>query len=225
MVLPEAHASEGKPISSPGRSRFTDSLAPPRTQQSISLKHRLHSTSKLDLRDHCSDHGSVRPQNPRMLLTKKNPFLFLVTRFFFLETNSRFRWPKAATATSGVHPTVFSLPRWQPGDAPPSTMRRGSFSPPSSLGGVVSNGPATMDPSSPPLTPRFVKHAHYHWLLRPRASHSATFWQHTQNDRGAPAAERLTNQERRRIERSEVIQGEEVSVGRARLETGKRSTK
>ena len=41
----------------------------------------------------------------------------------------------------------------------------------------------------------------------------------------APAAERLTNQERRRIERSEVIQGEEVSVGRARLETGKRSTK
>ena len=153
MVLPEAHASEGKPISSPGRSRFTDSLAPPRTQQSISLKHRLHSTSKLDLRDHCSDHGSVRPQNPRMLLTKKNPFLFLVTRFFFLETNSRFRWPKAATATSGVHPTVFSLPRWQPGDAPPSTMRRGSFSPPSSLGGVVSNGPATMDPSSPPLTP------------------------------------------------------------------------
>ena len=152
MVLPEAHASEGKPISSPGRSRFTDSLAPPRTQQSISLKHRLHSTSKLDLRDHCSDHGSVRPQNPRMLLTKKNPFLFLVTRFFFLETNSRFRWPKAATATSGVHPTVFSLPRWQPGDAPPSTMRRGSFSPPSSLGGVVSNGPATMDPSSPPLT-------------------------------------------------------------------------
>ena len=156
MVLPEAHASEGKPISSPGRSRFTDSLAPPRTQQSISLKHRLHSTSKLDLRDHCSDHGSVRPQNPRMLLTKKNPFLFLVTRFFFLETNSRFRWPKAATATSGVHPTVFSLPRWQPGDAPPSTMRRGSFSPPSSLGGVVSNGPATMDPSSPPLT-RIVK--------------------------------------------------------------------
>ena len=154
MVLPEAHASEGKPISSPGRSRFTDSLAPPRTQQSISLKHRLHSTSKLDLRDHCSDHGSVRPQNPRMLLTKKNPFLFLVTRFFFLETNSRFRWPKAATATSGVHPTVFSLPRWQPGDAPPSTMRRGSFSPPSSLGGVVSNGPATMEPSSPPLTVR-----------------------------------------------------------------------
>ena len=41
----------------------------------------------------------------------------------------------------------------------------------------------------------------------------------------APAAERLTNQERRRIERSEVIQGEEVSVGRARLETGNRPTK
>ena len=63
-----------------------------------------------------------------------------------------------------------------------------------------------------PPPPRSVKHAYYHWLLQPGASHSAAFWQHAENDRGAPAAERVTNQERRRIERSEVIPGEEVSV-------------
>ena len=39
-----------------------------------------------------------------------------------------------------------------------------------------------------------------------RASHAAAFWQHAEKDRGAAAAERVANQERQRIERSEVIQ-------------------
>ncbi len=46
------------------------------------------------------------------------------------------------------------------------------------------------------------------------ASHTAALWQHAENDRGAAAAERVTNQERQRIEPSKVIQGEQVSMAR-----------
>src|SRR5215831_8063606 len=71
--------------------RFVSSAS---DSESIPLKHHPHSTSKLDLGDHRYDHGSIRPRAPA--LTKNGPLLFLVTRFFFLETSSRFRWPKAA---------------------------------------------------------------------------------------------------------------------------------
>src|SRR5712692_10366582 len=47
-----------------------------------------------------------------------------------------------------------------------------------------------------------------------RAAHAAAFWQHVAKDRGAAAAERVANQDRQRIERSEVIQWGEVSAGR-----------
>jgi hypothetical protein len=40
------------------------------------------------------------------------------------------------------------------------------------------------------------------------------FWQHASKDRGAAAAGRVANQEIQRIERSEVIQSEQVSVAR-----------
>src|SRR5712692_4410170 len=47
-----------------------------------------------------------------------------------------------------------------------------------------------------------------------RAAHAGAFWQHAAKDRGAAAAERVANQEKQRIERSEVIQWGEVLVGR-----------
>ena len=47
-----------------------------------------------------------------------------------------------------------------------------------------------------------------------RASHAAAFWQHAAKDRGPAAAERVANQEKQRIERSEVIQSGEVSAAR-----------
>ncbi len=157
MVLPEAHASERKPVSSPGRSRFTDSLAPPRTQQSIPLKHHPHSTSKLDLGDHRSIMlvFGLRPS----ALTKNEPLLFLVTRFFFSRTSSHFRCPiAAATATFGASPNRFAaLHRWvtfaeQTRVISRQRRGRGPCSLPSSLGGHAPTGPAVMDPSSPPLT-------------------------------------------------------------------------
>ena len=46
------------------------------------------------------------------------------------------------------------------------------------------------------------------------APHTAAFWQHAEDDRGAAAAGWLANQERRRIERSEVIQLGQVSAAR-----------
>ena len=61
-----------------------------------------------------------------------------------------------------------------------------------------------------------------------RASHAAAFWQHAAKDRGAAAAERVhrervANQERQRIERSEAILWGEVSA--ARLVGGEKQTK
>ncbi len=41
------------------------------------------------------------------------------------------------------------------------------------------------------------------------------FWQHAENGGGAATAERLTNQERQRIERSEAIRWEEGVSGEA----------
>ncbi len=45
-----------------------------------------------------------------------------------------------------------------------------------------------------------------------RASHAGAFWQHAAKDRGAAAAERVANQEKQRIERSEVIPRGQVSA-------------
>lgn len=47
-----------------------------------------------------------------------------------------------------------------------------------------------------------------------RASHAGVFWQHASRDRSAAAAGRVANQERQRIERSEVIPSGEVSAAR-----------
>ena len=51
-----------------------------------------------------------------------------------------------------------------------------------------------------------------------RASHAGVFWQHAAKDRGPAVAGRVANQERQRIERSEVIRGASVSgqAGRRR---------
>lgn len=49
------------------------------------------------------------------------------------------------------------------------------------------------------------------------------FWQHAAKDRGAAAAGRVANQERQRIERSEVIQSGQVSA--ARQVEGEKQTK
>jgi len=47
-----------------------------------------------------------------------------------------------------------------------------------------------------------------------RASHAGVFWQQASKDRGAAAAGRVANQERQRIERSEVIPSGQVSAAR-----------
>ncbi len=47
---------------------------------------------------------------------------------------------------------------------------------------------------------------------RPGMSPGKTFWQHAAKDRGAAAAERVANQEKQRIERSEVIPRGQVSA-------------
>ena len=49
------------------------------------------------------------------------------------------------------------------------------------------------------------------------------FWSHASKDRGAAAAGRVANQERQRIERSEVIQSRQVSA--ARQVGGEKQTK
>ena len=99
MVLPEAHASEGKPLSSPGRSRFTESLAPLPTQNNILLTHAPpHFTSKLDSGDHRpviagvaplappSSLGGVVPIGPAMMDPSPPPLTFLSARRpFFLQ--------------------------------------------------------------------------------------------------------------------------------------------
>ena len=56
-----------------------------------------------------------------------------------------------------------------------------------------------------------------------RAAHAGAFWQHAAKDRGAAAAERVANQDRQRIGRSEVIQWGEVSA--AKLAGGENQTK
>jgi len=55
------------------------------------------------------------------------------------------------------------------------------------------------------------------------ASHAGVFWQHASNDCGAAAAGRVANQERQRIERSEVIPSGHVSA--ARQVGGEKQTK
>jgi len=56
-----------------------------------------------------------------------------------------------------------------------------------------------------------------------RAAHAGAFWQHAAKDRGAAAAERVANQQKQRIERSELIQWGEVSA--AKLAGGENQTK
>ena len=55
------------------------------------------------------------------------------------------------------------------------------------------------------------------------ASHAGVFWQHASKDRGAAAARRVANQDRQRIERSEVIPSGQVSA--ARQVGGEKQTK
>ncbi len=55
------------------------------------------------------------------------------------------------------------------------------------------------------------------------APHTAAFWQHAEDDRGAASAGWLANQERRRIERSKVIQWREVLA--AKLVGGEKQTR
>ena len=68
-----------------------------------------------------------------------------------------------------------------------------------------------------------MKHARYYWLLLAEGQLARErFWQHAAKDRGAAAAERVANQDRQRIERSEVIQWGEVLA--AKLAGGENQT-